>query len=224
MNLTEINNVSSAGESLATATNKTMGKDDFLNLLVTQLKNQDPLDPMESAEFASQLAQFSSLEQLTNMNSGMDRLIEQQAATINTQAMNFIGQHVKAEGNSVAVEDGVVSPIPFELEVDAVEASVYIFDENDGLVKTLTLNNVDNGEHQLAWDGRDESGNGVEKGVYQFEVVAMGPTGDPIPVTTFTSARVERITMNDGETVLIAGDLEIPFDSVVQVGEPETDL
>ena len=90
-------------------------------------------------------------------------------------------------------------------------------------VKTVSLDNLKSGDHSLTWDGKDESGTKVEEAVYRFEVVAMGPTGDQVPAKAYTSAFVERITMNDGATTLIAGKQEIPLDSVVQVAEPETD-
>ena len=100
----------------------TLGKDDFLKLFVAQLQNQDPLSPMESTEFTSQLAQFSSLEQLTNMNQNLDYLLMYQASMNNAEAINFIGSTVKASGNSISVKDGESDQIQFDLAADAADA------------------------------------------------------------------------------------------------------
>ena len=88
----------------------TLGKDDFLKLFVAQLQNQDPLSPMESTEFTSQLAQFSSLEQLTNVNQNLDYLLMYQSSMNNAEAINFIGSTVKASGSSIGVKDGESRP------------------------------------------------------------------------------------------------------------------
>src|SRR5210317_754089 len=97
----EINTSASGGTLLAGGKSNVMGKDDFLNLLITQLQNQDPLKPTDSTEFTAQLAQFSSLEQLGNVNENLKQLQDFQASINNSQAVSLIGKEITATGNSL---------------------------------------------------------------------------------------------------------------------------
>ena len=120
MDLTALNNSSAAATSAAqAASQKTVGKDEFLKLFVTQLKNQDPLNPMDSTEFTSQLAQFSSLEQLTNINTGITSLLAYQDSLQNASAANLIGKQVgfqvkAADGTAGALQHGTVTGVAFD--------------------------------------------------------------------------------------------------------------
>jgi len=105
-----------------TSEDNTLGKDDFLNLLITQLQNQDPLSPMDSTEFSAQLAQFSSLEQLSNVNENLETLLLYQGSLNNSQAVSFIGKTITASGDSVLITDGIPDNIHFELAGDASNA------------------------------------------------------------------------------------------------------
>jgi len=222
MNVTETNAVMSGSEGLGASANdastdKALGRDDFLNLLVVQLRNQDPMDPMESAEFSAQLAQFSSLEQLTNMNDSMQILIDQQASAGNIQAVSYIGKHVKALGDAIRITDGKTEGCFFELAGAAAEAVLYISDSNGNAVRTMAMGNLESGEHLVEWDGKTDNGGTADDGIYTFEVVAVNPEGGKVPSTSFISANVTGITLNDGATSLMVGELAIPLNSVVQI-------
>ncbi|MBW1702547.1 MAG: flagellar hook assembly protein FlgD, partial [Deltaproteobacteria bacterium] len=101
MSIAGLDPVSMNNSQLSTPGDSTLGKDAFLNLLVTQLRHQDPLSPMESTQFTAQLAQFSSLEQLSSVNENLGILRIYQASINNSQAVGFIGKTVKASGDSV---------------------------------------------------------------------------------------------------------------------------
>ena len=100
----------SSSETYVPPDKTTLGKDDFLKLFVAQLENQDPLSPMESTEFTAQLAQFSSLEQLTNANQNLEYLLMYQSSMNNAEAVNFIGNTVKASGNSISRNGRGIQP------------------------------------------------------------------------------------------------------------------
>lgn len=217
MNVTGIENVMSAGQQTGAADGKTMGRDDFLKLLVEQLKNQDPLDPMESAEFSSQLAQFSSLEQLTNLNEGVEKLISQQSTTTSTQAVNFIGKAVTAAGNTIDMADGQPVDCLFLLEGNAEEAVAYIYDDSGLPVKTIKLGKLAYGDHQFAWDGTNGAGEPVDAGTYTFEVVAMNADGGRVETQTYMAAEITGVKISAGSTILMAGDREIPIESVESI-------
>ncbi len=122
MNVTDLNNATAASSSPPLpAAQKTVGKDEFLRLFVTQLKFQDPLNPMDSAGFTTQLAQFSSLEQLTNLNDGMKSLLLSQNSLQNSLSANLIGKQVgfqgkDASGDAGAMQYGTVTGITFDAD------------------------------------------------------------------------------------------------------------
>jgi len=223
MTITEISNVAPSTEGLGVTGDSTLGKDDFLNLLVTQLRNQDPMNPMESAEFSAQLAQFSSLEQLTNINDGMELLIGQQSTANSTQAVSFIGKHVKAEGNAIEVTGGSSAEFSFELAENAAEAVAYIYDVKGSVVKTIAMGGLEAGEQSAQWDATDHNDAKVGDGLYTFEVVAMGPDGGLVDTTTFVSGEVTGVTYAGGSATLMAGDRKIPMDKVIQVEDSATE-
>ena len=115
-----------SAETQSSAPIKILGKDDFLNLLVTQLQHQDPLNPADSTEFTAQLAQFSSLEQLNNINDNLENMEQFQASVTNSQAVSYIGREITARGNSVQLESGQPAECQFELEADAALAVISI--------------------------------------------------------------------------------------------------
>jgi flagellar basal-body rod modification protein FlgD len=221
MNITETNTVMSGSENAIASSNQALGRDDFLNLLVEQLKNQDPMNPMESAEFAAQLAQFSSLEQLTNVNDSMKLLIDQETTTGNAQAVSYIGKQVKATGNTTLFTEEAKDGCLFELEGAATQGYLYISDTYGNLVRSQELGSDDltAGEHFYNWDGTNNSGKDVEPGVYNFEVVATNPEGIEVPTKTFISTEVTGINLSGDSASLMAGEMEIPLTSVIQVEE-----
>ena len=197
----------------------TLGKDDFLKLLVSQLQNQDPLNPMESTEFTAQLAQFSSLEQLTNMNKSLDYLLLYQTSINNAQAVGFIGKTVKASGNSISVEDGAPDQVQFDLAGDAAEVNVFIYDASDNLIKTINCGSLSDGEQSIEWDGTNDDGEAVSDGTYTFEVSARDENGETIKASTYMTVKVTGVTFRDGNAYLLAGDIEISMNDIIEVTE-----
>jgi flagellar basal-body rod modification protein FlgD len=196
-----------------------LGKDAFLSLLVTQLRHQDPLSPMESTQFTAQLAQFSSLEQLSGINENLGILQLYQASINNSQAVGFIGKTVKSLGNSVNLPEDAPAEMHFELEGEADEVFVHVYDSTGSFVKTIECGSLDAGEQSIEWDGTDDEGNELSAGSYTFEVIAQDAEGSDIAVTTFMVNKVSGVTFKDGITYLLAGDLKIPVSNVVEVRE-----
>jgi len=217
MSVTGLENVSSGVNSTSGSGSNILGKDDFLNLLVTQLQHQDPLSPMESAEFTSQLAQFSSLEQMSNVNKNLEVLQLYQASINNSQAVDFIGKTIKAQGNSIGVSDGVADQVHFELAENASDTIIHIYDSDKKLVKTIQAGGLNAGEQSVEWDATDNDGNKVLDGSYTFEVVATDTGGNPVSAKTLITATVSGVSFKNGTTYLMAGNQEIPIGSVFSV-------
>src|SRR3989339_2077206 len=161
-----------------------MGKMDFLKLLITQLKNQDPLNPMEGVEFTAQLAQFTSLEQLYNINSNFTAMSTMLTAQYNFGTINLVGKEVKAAGDNLSVADGVSTGGIVTLEEAAANVEVRIYDADSTVVGTLNLGPLGAGEHPFEWEAKDARGNAVKDGNYAFVVTAVDQNGNSVETTS----------------------------------------
>jgi flagellar basal-body rod modification protein FlgD len=197
----------------------TLGKDDFLNLLITQLQNQDPLSPMDSTEFSAQLAQFSSLEQLSNVNGNLESLLLYQASLNNSQTVGLIGKNIKASGDSFLMTEGIPDEIHFELAGDASDVYINIYDANDNFVATQQEGSLKAGAHNASWDGTDTEGNKLPDGVYHFEIMAVDVNNEMVDATTFTMGKVSGVTYKNGSSYLLSGEQMIPLGNVIEVTE-----
>ena len=202
---------------LASLTSKVLDKDDFMNLLITQLQNQDPLNPTDSTEFTAQLAQFSSLEQLSNVNQNIQTSHLYQASINNAQTVSFIGKEVTAEGNSLQRTNAQPAACNFELASNAKVVVVNIYDAAGEFVKAIESQDITAGHQKLIWDGTDNNGNIVPDGTYTFEAMAMDAEGEPVDVRKFMNATVSGVTFVDNQTFLVAGDRQIALGDVVYV-------
>lgn len=195
-----------------------LGKDTFLKLLSTQLKYQDPFQPMENTEFLAQLAQFSALEQLLNINGNL------QANFLITQSMNnsiaatLVGKTAKVYGNTVWVNKEGDSYINYKLNSFA-KATIKIYDENHNLVRTINTEWQDAGENEILWDGKNNNGMRVPEGKYNFEVEATDATGNKVNVTTFIKGKITGVRFTDNGAVFIINGLEINFSDIFEFGE-----
>lgn len=194
-----------------------LGKDDFLNLLVAQLRNQDPLKPMESTEFTAQLAQFSSLEQLYNVNDNLGSLETNQTAMHNNQAVSMIGKTAWAQGNIIQKADSAPVDLHFGLDREALETTIYIYDAQGTYVKTISAGARQAGSHIVPWDGTSDNGTEVPDGYYQVDVLAGDAEGNTVPSETFVVGLVSGVTFDQGTANLQINDLSVPLSSVVRV-------
>ncbi len=218
---TEIDSSATAGVGLATPQSNVLDKDAFLNLLITQLQNQDPLNPTDSVEFTAQLAQFSSLEQLANVNDNLLELKNFQASINNSQAVSLIGKAITAHGNSIQLTDEVPVACDFNLEDDAIMVVASIYDSTGEFVKELKGQNLPAGQHSLFWDGTDKNDNQVANGIYTFEILAADVNDRKVQTTPFFSGTVDKVTFEKDTSFLISGDHKIALGDVIQVADPK---
>ena len=194
-----------------------MGKNDFLNLLVAQLQHQDPLNPLDSTEFTAQLAQFTSLEQLNNVNTNLESLQSYQAAIKNAQAVDLIGKTVEAPGNTVVLRDDSEAALGFDLAQDVEYLSANIYGPEGNFVRTVTSGPLFSGRHSLTWDGRDQEGNRLPVGRYSYEIQATAHDGEAATATPFVSARVTGVNFDGQTPQLRAGDYSISVNDIREV-------
>ena len=145
-----------------------IGKLDFMDLLVAQIRNQDPMDPMDNAEFTSQITQFTMLEEMSAMTSKMDESIMMSAALNNTAMLGLIGKNVTVEGDRLEVVDGVVSGNALACDGPGT-AEIEIIDSNGNVVDTVRQT-VDKGLNTISWDGVLDDETMAEDGDYTMRV------------------------------------------------------
>ncbi len=185
-----------------TGVDGTVGKEEFLRLFTTQLRFQDPLNPLKSTEFTTQLAQFSSLEQLMNINENLSGILTYQNSLNNALATGLIGRTVSVDGDSIQLSGGSVT-VNYELPSSVQTLSLNIYDQNGTRVRTVSLGPSDAGKRSFLWDGKDEAGNSLPDGIYTVEFQASDIDGNPVPVTTETTARVTGLTFENNITYLL---------------------
>ncbi len=149
-----------------------LGRDAFLTMLVAQMQNQNPLNPMEGTDFSGQLAQFSQLEQLFNIKDGLDNLNTSVGAEEADNLIDYIGKEVESSDNSMLLLGGIPSGGRFTLDAPA-EALVKVFDESGNEIKRVYSGNLEAGVHDVNWNGTDLNGNIVPDGIYGFQVMAL---------------------------------------------------
>uniref|UniRef100_A0A7V2F6K1 Basal-body rod modification protein FlgD n=2 Tax=Rhodothermus TaxID=29548 RepID=A0A7V2F6K1_RHOMR len=197
---------------------QTLDKEAFLRLLVTQLRYQDPTNPLDSREFAVQLAQFSTVEQLIEINKALTAQNDAYGALAqgihNSVAAGLVGKVIEAEGSRIRWTGEQAAAFRFVLDGNAQQVSVQIRNESGQLVRTIQLGPQAAGEHELSWDGRDDSGKSLPAGTYILEVTATNAEGDPIAARTMVRGRVDRVTFGPEGILLWIGTYAIPLQNV----------
>jgi len=207
--------------------NQPLGKDEFLKLLVAQLRYQDPLSPLEGQEFASQLAQFTSVEELTNIGETLDSSTQIDLlltnAVNNTMSANFIGKQVFTLGNSIKLAGQESSRLYFALDRYTDTVDISIRDAAGNEVRTLQARALPGGRNYLEWDGEDNAGKKLPEGNYTFTVKAE--TGDGLAVESYTlsTGLVSSIRYLNGVATLMVNGEEIPLAEVLEISVPEED-
>lgn len=196
-----------------------LDKDDFLTLLVAKLTHQDPLNPMDDANFTGELAQFSQLEQLTQINEGIGGMSKTTVQQQMVSAASYIGKDIRAVGDNLSIhDDGSVSSLYYLLGDNATNVFANIFDKDGNIVRTIELGAQASGEHEYVWDGKDWKGEALPEGTYYVALAAEDEEGTPIITQTEVSGRVAAVTYSNGANYLRLDDGRIvAFDYVKEV-------
>lgn len=196
-----------------------MGKEDFMMLLVAQLKNQDPLNPDDPTEFTAQLAQFSSLEQLYNLNDSMDSLAASNADSDRLSTLGTIGKDVAYESKTLNFS-GQPLDLGYSLTGPASEVTISL-QQNGATLATLNGTELTKGNHFLTWDGLTQDGSPAPVGEYDIVISAKSASDDPILVSPLIKSEVTGVDLAGsagGTLVTLAG--EVAFNKILGVFEP----
>lgn len=186
-----------------------LGKDDFLTLMVEQLKNQDPMNPSDATEFTAQLAQFSSLEQLFNVNDNLESMGNTSGEVQRLSALSLIGTEVVTTSSEFRF-GGNPLKLGYDLDAPASEGSLYIRNAAGNTVASFSLSDMDAGRHFVDWDGTDGNGNKLPEGKYTLGVSAFNGD-DAVVSTALVRSRVVGVDLIDGGDMLVtdSGDFRL---------------
>lgn len=203
MNVNAMSNLFST--STDRTTKKDLDKEAFLKLLITQLKSQDPLEPMKDRDFIAQMSQLSSLEQVMNMSKSVQSFVDTAAQLYRTQAVSMIGKTAVVKTNVINVENGVPESKVFNLDSPA-NIVIKIFDSNGKLIKEEKIGQVEAGMQLFAWDGKDENGTKVKDGRYTFKILKTTPDGGYEEIPSVESGIVSGVQFDGNKINVIVSN------------------
>ncbi len=199
-----------------------MDQDSFLTILVAQLTHQDPLSPMEDTDMTSQLAEFSSLEQLTNINDNIMGLGKSMTQSDMLSAVSFIGKEIKAEGYKVSVTDGNVSSIYYGMGEPVSSIKMNIYSPDGDIVRTVELGSKAAGSYQYEWDGKNDAGETMPDGLYGIGILGEDNDGKHVMVKTEISGTVDAVVNEGGTQYLRLRDGRfLSFMNVKEIVDPQ---
>ncbi len=203
--------------SAAALSMSSLNADDFLKLLLVELKNQDPSKPMDSGAMLEQFSSLTQVQQAQQTNSYLQSLLQTELALTNSQAVGYIGKKISYSGDKISVASGTVGTSKFTLAGDASKVSVSIYDAAGTAVKTADLGSMPAGSYSFQWDGKNNSGTKVADGTYSVSFSAKDSAGKSISVSTEGTASVTGVVFRSGVAYLVTDAGEIPLSSVTGV-------
>ena len=194
--------------------------DQFLRLLTTQLQNQDPLSPMDTAQFTNQLVMFSQVEQQLKSNDTLNKLLTMQTLNMTALGVSFIGKDVQVAGSSFDEGGGKQVNLAYSLPATAASGNISITDANGNIIYTRDAE-LAAGTHDFVWSGKDPTGADAPAGAYTLTVSAQDATGAPLNVTSYVPGHVTGLeTADDGTLMLNVGNQLVPMTDVRKISEP----
>jgi flagellar basal-body rod modification protein FlgD len=214
-------NYSDESKKMRTVGNKEMGKDAFMSLLLTQMKNQDPTNPLKSHEMAAQLAQFTSLEKLHNINDAIEGLRKDQQPDHNFQALNFIGRTVTADNSKVGrVDTAEHHDIRFTLPADGQNIKMQVKDAAGAIVRTVEFKNMKSGKNELSWNGMTDDGRAAPVGDYTVAIEATGSNGKKLNAELKSEGMITGVNFTPKGPQLMIGKQVVNMSDVKSISDP----
>jgi flagellar basal-body rod modification protein FlgD len=217
MTVSSIDNSSQgAYTAAASGVNSSSQEDQFLQLLITQIQNQDPLNPMDNAQFTSQLTQLSSLDQLEMLNSNMEQNIMYSQSLNNTMMLGVVGHTATVPGSDVALTDGAASRNSITTGAGGT-ATVKILDE-DGVEVTSFTEAVTYGTNDIIWNGEDKNGDVMPDGTYTMEIDVVDSAGDALAFDSYMTGVVDSIRFENNTAVMNINGTDYYAAEILEIG------
>jgi flagellar basal-body rod modification protein FlgD len=207
-------------KKMRTVGDPTLGKDAFMTLLLTQMKNQDPTNPLKSHEMAAQLAQFTQLEKLQNIDSGIAGLRKDAEPNKNFEALAFIGKTITTDNSKVSRTDTESQhEIRFNLPADAQTMKMVVKDAAGNPVRNLEFKNLKSGKNELNWNGMTDDGSKAPAGEYSVAFEAMGSNGHKMAIETKTEGVISGVNFTPKGPQLMVGKQVVNMSDVKSIAE-----
>ncbi|HOO34330.1 MAG TPA: flagellar hook assembly protein FlgD [Thermotogota bacterium] len=196
----------------------TLDKDAFLKLLVAEIQNQNPLEPMDNQKFLDQMTQFSTMEQMTNMSQSFQNYIESVQSTTKLQASAVVGKYAVIETNTIRYEDDYAEGIVYNVE-DPGTITIRIKDSDGKIVREEEIGYKDTGIYGYQWDGRNGSGTLQEEGTYFYELLSVDANGQETSFGGVDGGLVEAVQFIDDSIYVVINDNQYNFESIIEITE-----
>ena len=195
-----------------------LGKDDFLKLLLTELKYQDPTEPMDSGKILTQTSQLAGLEASENTNKALESLAASMQSTLGLTSISAIGKIADTGSDAINHEKGKETVFEVYFPTDVASGTVNITDTEGNVISTIDIDPNEKGVYKFGWSGITESGNVADSGIYRVNATYKDPDGVD-KETRFGAYPIESVKFEDGKTLVRVGSSYIPFESIKEIYE-----
>jgi flagellar basal-body rod modification protein FlgD len=192
----------------------------FLSLLTTQLKNQDPLSPLDSNQFTQQLVQMSGVEAQLSGNALLQKVADNTGNGVST-AVGLIGKDVRAVSDTADLKAGKAA-WTYNLPSDAADLKLEVVDSSGKVVHAEAPSTTKAGDHDFTWNGKDMSGNAMPDGAYTLRVTALDGSGASLATQTYVQGHVTSVEQSNGATLITVNGSKVSWDKVVSITEAST--
>jgi flagellar basal-body rod modification protein FlgD len=219
----QLSDLPEVGSNTTTNTSRnSLGKDEFMRLLTTQMQYQDPLNPVDNSQMLAQLAQFSQLEQLQGLSSKIDSMVTASAANTQMSATQLVGKQALFEADRIGLVAGSKSTFTLSLAGDSVDTTAVISDANGRVVRTVNFGSRSAGESSEFWDGLDDTGAPLPSGEYYLSVAGTKADGSEVLAAASVKATITGVEYDNGVAMLKVAGRTIPLSSVLEISLPST--
>jgi flagellar basal-body rod modification protein FlgD len=217
MNISSVTSTATTNSQATTGAKKNaLTQDDFLKLFTTQLKYQNPLEPLDNSQMATQMAQFNTVDALTRMNETLTQMATNQTSMNNLQIASLIGKKVETQGNSLAIQQGTVGEGMYQLAKPG-KVAVQIFNAQGGLVRLIDAGAKDAALQKVEWDGKNQAGATLPDGAYTFKVLAVDSQGQSVSVATHQIGTVNGVSLENGSVALQVNGGKVLYSDILAI-------
>jgi flagellar basal-body rod modification protein FlgD len=203
-------------QATAGAKKNTLTQEDFLKLFTTQMRYQNPLEPLDNFQMATQLAQFNTVDALSRMNDTLTQLMAAQNSMNNVQAASLIGKKVETQGSRLAIQQGAVGEGIYQLARPA-NVVIQILNSQGNLVRQIDAGVRDTSRQTIGWNGQNQAGAALPDGIYTFRVIAVDAQGQSVPVTTYRIGTVDGVSLENGTVTLQVNGDKVAFSDILSI-------
>lgn len=211
--------IATAANQPAETASQELDRNSFMKLLVAELKNQDPLDPLQAREMVTQLSELTSVEKLIDIEKGIANMQAEMAGVASTQLSDLVGRNVTANVSGITLGTTGAASGSFQVNGRASDVKVTVINSQGDKVAEVPMGSSFPGIQNFTWDGTDADGNRLPPGRYRTEVSAVDDQGLPVATSTEVSGLVSAVSYEGGLPQLVMGNARITLGDVTSIGQ-----